>query len=168
MTSRLKTITQPVAVAGAALMLYAALYAASFLPMFHAGHSVSAASVLVNFETEEQAELYEALTHEYRCLKCQNQTIADSNAGLANDLRREIQGQVRAGKNREQIDEYLIARYGDFVLYRPPFKATTIVLWVGPFVLLAIALVFGLRYGRRGSGQAPTDNSLRQAKDLLK
>jgi cytochrome c-type biogenesis protein CcmH len=79
-----------------------------------------------------------ALGEELRCLVCQNQTLADSNAPLAEDLRNEIRGQIAKGKSDDEIREYLVDRYGDFVLYRPPWKATTLLLWLGPFVLLAV------------------------------
>ena len=77
------------------------------------------------------------ITAELRCLVCQNQTIADSNAGLAVDLRRETREMLRQGKSDAEIIAYMTARYGDFVLYRPPVKPTTWLLWFGPFVLLA-------------------------------
>ncbi len=75
-----------------------------------------------------------------RCLVCQNQTLADSNAELAVDLRNQVRAQVKAGRSDEEIIDYLVARYGDFVLYRPPVKATTMLLWAGPFVLLVAGL----------------------------
>jgi cytochrome c-type biogenesis protein CcmH len=77
------------------------------------------------------------LENELRCLVCQNQTLADSNASLADDLRREVRGLARAGKNDDEIKAYLVARYGDFVLYNPPVKGTTWLLWGGPFAMLA-------------------------------
>ena len=92
------------------------------------------------------------LSEKLRCLVCQNQSLADSNAELAGDLRREVREQVTAGRSDEQIVDYLVLRYGDFVLYEPPFKATTALLWIGPFVLLAAAglvLVATLRRRRR-------------------
>ena len=76
------------------------------------------------------------LGEELRCLVCQNQTLADSNAPLAQDLRNEIRGQIAKGKNDDEIRAYLVDRYGDFVLYRPPWKPATLLLWLGPFVLL--------------------------------
>jgi cytochrome c-type biogenesis protein CcmH len=88
------------------------------------------------------------LTSEMRCLVCQNQTIADSHAGLAEDLREEVRGMVRKGWSDEQIVKYMTDRYGDFVLYRPPVKSSTALLWFGPLVLLVggcIALVVVLR-----------------------
>ncbi len=74
---------------------------------------------------------------ELRCLVCQNQTLADSNAPLAEDLRREVREMIARNMTDEQIIDFLVTRYGDFVRYRPPFKMTTLLLWVGPFLLLA-------------------------------
>jgi len=76
------------------------------------------------------------LEEELRCLVCQNQSLADSSAPLAEDLRREVRGLAMSGKNDDEIKAYLVARYGDFVLYRPPVKPTTWLLWFGPFLLL--------------------------------
>lgn len=78
-----------------------------------------------------------ALSGELRCLVCQNQTIADSNAGLAIDLKNQVREKMKQGMSDREIIDYMVARYGDFVLYRPPFKATTLVLWLGPLLLLA-------------------------------
>ena len=78
------------------------------------------------------------ITAELRCLVCQNQTIADSNAGLAVDLRRETREMLRQGKSDAEIIAYMTARYGDFVLYRPPLKSTTALLWFGPAAMLAL------------------------------
>src|SRR5947207_8496933 len=78
------------------------------------------------------------LAHELRCLVCQNQTIADSNAPLAVDLRNQIREQMAGGKSDRDIVDFMVQRYGDFVLYRPPLKATTIVLWGGPFRFLVL------------------------------
>ncbi len=77
-----------------------------------------------------------ALTEQLRCLVCQNETLADSRADLAEDLRKEIREQMKAGKSDQEIIAFLTQRYGDFVLYKPPVKATTYLLWFGPFVLL--------------------------------
>jgi cytochrome c-type biogenesis protein CcmH len=89
------------------------------------------------------------LAEELRCLVCQNQTIADSNAPLALDLRNQIRGQIAAGRSDEQIRGYMVDRYGDFVLYRPPFKATTAILWIGPFALLALGAGIAFVIARR-------------------
>jgi cytochrome c-type biogenesis protein CcmH len=92
------------------------------------------------------------LTSELRCLVCQNQSLADSHADLAIDLRNQVRSQMQAGKSDAEIREFMVARYGDFVLYRPPLKSTTALLWAGPFVLLAaggLALGFYLRRRRK-------------------
>jgi cytochrome c-type biogenesis protein CcmH len=81
------------------------------------------------------------ITAELRCLVCQNQTIADSHADLAVDLRQEVRELIQRGRTDDQIRRYMTDRYGDFVLYKPPFKASTAVLWLGPGLLLAVALV---------------------------
>src|SRR3954454_12069616 len=78
------------------------------------------------------------ITSELRCLVCQNQTIADSNASLAVDLRREARALIKQGKSDAEVVDYMTARYGDFVLYRPPMRATTVLLWFGPALLLGI------------------------------
>src|SRR5207245_11469173 len=77
------------------------------------------------------------LAAELRCLVCQNQTLADSNAPLAEDLRNQVREKMRQGASDSEIVDYMVARYGDFVLYRPPVKATTLMLWFGPLLLLA-------------------------------
>ncbi|MBM3354258.1 MAG: cytochrome c-type biogenesis protein CcmH, partial [Betaproteobacteria bacterium] len=89
------------------------------------------------------------LEEKLRCLVCQNQSLADSPAGLADDLRRTLREQVKSGRSDQEILDFMVARYGDFVLYEPPFKATTALLWVGPFVLLALALVTLAAMARR-------------------
>ena len=97
-----------------------------------------------------------ALAAELRCLVCQNQTIADSNADLAVDLRQQIREKLRQGMGERQILDFMVARYGDFVLYRPPFKAATVLLWIGPFALLALgALALGRALRRRRLEPAP-------------
>jgi cytochrome c-type biogenesis protein CcmH len=94
------------------------------------------------------------LAHELRCLVCQNQTIADSNAPLAVDLRNQIREQLAGGRSEGDVIDYMVARYGDFVLYRPPFKGTTLALWLGPFLLLALgAWIFWRRVARRRTGE---------------
>ena len=88
------------------------------------------------------------LAKQLRCLVCQNETIADSRAGLAVDLRNKLREQMAAGKTDAEIIAFMTERYGDFVLYRPPLKATTVLLWAGPFLLLAIGLAIGWRVVR--------------------
>jgi cytochrome c-type biogenesis protein CcmH len=92
----------------------------------------------------------QALAHELRCLVCQNQSLAESNAPLAVDLRNRIREQLAAGASEAQVVDFMVERYGDFVLYRPPFKASTVALWVGPFLLLLLgAWLFYRRIARR-------------------
>ncbi len=108
------------------------------------------------FDTPEQEATYRVLINELRCLVCQNQNLADSNADLAKDLRGQIYQMIMKGKDKQQIIDYMVARYGDFVLYRPPFKATTALLWIGPFVILlaGVAILVGF-IRRKGREQAP-------------
>ena len=116
----------------------------------------------------------QALSRELRCLVCQNETIADSNAELAVDLRREIRGMIQEGRSDNEILEFMVTRYGDFVLYRPPVKAITLLLWGGPIVLLLIAVLSLRSYlKRRSILVAKTDKPLsaeetRRAEALLK
>jgi cytochrome c-type biogenesis protein CcmH len=95
------------------------------------------------------------LAEELRCLVCQNQTIADSNAPLALDLRNQIRGQIADGKSDDAIRAYMVDRYGDFVLYRPPFKASTAILWIGPFALLALGIAIAAVVARRRKTLVP-------------
>ena len=111
-----------------------------------------------------------ALAEELRCLVCQNQTLADSNAPLAEDLRNQVRERMREGKSDKEVVDFLVERYGDFVLYRPPFKATTMLLWLGPFLLLALGFAVLLRRVRRRR-QAPdtgiSDSDRKRAAQLL-
>jgi cytochrome c-type biogenesis protein CcmH len=95
------------------------------------------------------------LAHELRCLVCQNQTIADSNAPLAVDLRNQIREQLTQGASEQDVIDFMVARYGDFVLYRPPLKATTVALWAGPFLLLALGIFVLVRRLVRRRAPAP-------------
>ena len=95
-----------------------------------------------SFPSPELADRYRALVEEIRCLVCQNQSIADSNADLARDLRGKVDEMLRAGRSDDQILAYMVDRYGNFVRYRPPFDAATALLWCGPFVLAAAALAW--------------------------
>jgi len=90
--------------------------------------------------TETQQELYQGIIQEVRCLVCQNQSIAESNAELAKDLREEIFQQVEQGRNEAQVKSYLKERYGDFVLYEPSFKQSTYFLWLSPILILILIL----------------------------
>ena len=122
-------------------------------------------------EDPEIEKRLQALSQELRCLVCQNETLADSRAGLAEDLRREIREQMKAGKTDKEIIAFLTARYGDFVLYRPRVTPTTYLLWFGPFVLLAVGLIFlyrQLKQRRVQITQQPlTAQDRRQLEELL-
>jgi cytochrome c-type biogenesis protein CcmH len=111
---------------------------------------------------------YKALIAELRCLVCQNQNLAGSDADLAKDLRQQTYEMLQAGKNREQVVEYMVNRYGDFVLYRPPVKSSTLLLWAGPFALLVIVLIIVvIRVKKADPVDAPQQQNLKQAHDLL-
>ena len=85
------------------------------------------------------------VSNELRCLVCQNQTIADSNADLAVDLKNQVRQQLSEGRSKQEILKYMTERYGDFVLYKPPFNAATVMLWVGPFLLMLLGLILLVR-----------------------
>ena len=102
------------------------------------------------FANEAEEQRFQALARELRCLVCQNQNIADSDAGLAKDLRNEVFEMMRAGKSDEEIKQFLVERYGDFVLYDPPFKATTLVLWIGPILILIVGFAIARKMMLRG------------------
>lgn len=116
-----------------------------------------------------------AMSEELRCLVCQNQTLADSDAPLAEDLRREIRLQMQAGKTNQEVMDYLVSRYGDFVRYRPPLNTTTVLLWVGPFVLMLmglLGLIIMLRKRQKTSAETSSDAPLsadeaRKVQELL-
>jgi len=97
---------------------------------------------LPGISSEDTEQRIRQLEEKLRCLVCQNQSLADSSAELAGDLRKQVRDQVAAGRSDDEVIGYLVQRYGDFVLYEPPFKATTALLWVGPFLLLAAAAGF--------------------------
>lgn len=117
------------------------------------------------FESEAERERYRTLVEELRCPKCQNQNIADSNAPIAMDLRREIFRMLEEGQSNEQIVDYLVARYGDFVRYKPPVNLKTLALWYGPIAMLVVGfgvLALILRR-RRHAGDSDSQNILSEA-----
>lgn len=101
------------------------------------------------FEQPEQEQQYNRLIAELRCLVCQNQNLADSNAELAQDLRQEVYEMIQSGASDQEIINFMVARYGDFVLYRPPFKSSTAFLWIGPFIILIISFIILLMFIRK-------------------
>ena len=101
-----------------------------------------------------------ALAEDLRCLVCQNETLAGSHSDLAVDLRRQIREQMKAGKSDQEIIAFMTERYGDFVLFRPPVKTTTYLLWFGPFALLAVGIVVQYLYLKRRRERAVRDQPL--------
>ena len=95
-------------------------------------------SALIEFESDAEEKRFQTLAEELRCLVCQNQSLADSDAGLAEDLRLEVLEQMRAGKSDQEVIDFLVSRYGNFVRYRPPVEPSTWALWFGPFVVFLL------------------------------
>ena len=119
----------------------------------HAGVTLEA----FKFNSKAEEQHFKDLIEELRCLVCQNQSLADSDAELAHDLRAEVYDMIQDGKNDEEIVTFLVARYGDFVLYNPPVKPSTWLIWFGPFVLLLIAAFLLLRTVRRQKNTPATE-----------
>lgn len=113
-----------------------------------------------------------ALSEDLRCLVCQNESLAGSRSDFAKDIRREIREQLIANKSNKEITDFLVARYGDFVLYRPPLRTNTMLLWFGPFVLLLIGacvLIIYLRQRRKQINETPlSEEQLEKAEEILK
>ena len=120
------------------------------------------------FADSEQQAVYERLTNELRCLVCQNQTIADSNAELAADLRRQVYEMLEKGQSRDDIVRFMTERYGDFVLYNPPFKAKTGLLWLGPILFLFAGLMTGFWVIKRKKANDPSKTDTAQAEQQAK
>ncbi len=123
---------------------------------------------LYQFATPNQHQRFHKLTYELRCLVCQNQNLADSEAPLAKDLRSQIATKIRAGQSDQQIIDYLVNRYGDFILFKPPLLRITFLLWFGPFIL-ALASILILVFSIRGKPkqQALTADDKDRLNDIL-
>lgn len=132
------------------------LLAALMLP-FSVLHAEEAKPLADDLAVEARVQ---KLGEELRCLVCQNQNIADSHADLAMDLKKQLREQIAAGRSDGEIKDFMVERYGDFVLYRPPLKATTVLLWAGPFALLLIVIVLLLRRLRSRAERAAVANTL--------
>jgi len=134
--------------------------------------SISAVQIeFHSFENPQRERLYLDLIAELRCVKCQNQNLAESNAELASDMREKTYQMVVEGKSREDVVSYMTARYGDFVLYKPPFKAKTLLLWIGPPLLLLFSLFFVLKVIRNQNNQTVeiiTEDDLDSVRHMLK
>lgn len=107
--------------------------------------------------SDDDEQRFRTLAAELRCLVCQNQSIADSNAELAQDLRQQVRTMIEDGQSDREIRAYMTERYGDFVLYRPPFKPTTYLLWAGPLILLVLGAILLVRLRRSNTEQARPD-----------
>lgn len=107
------------------------------------------------FRDQGEERRFHALTEELRCVKCQNQSLADSNAQIAHDLRREVLDLMREGRSDAEVKEFLVARYGEFVLYRPRVEGTTWLLWFGPVLLVLAGGIVVARIVRRRADAAP-------------
>lgn len=130
--------------------------------------SALAAIEAYEFDSPEMEANFIKLTKELRCLVCQNQSLADSNAELAKDLRRQTYEMLTQGKTPDQVAQYMVDRYGDFVLYRPRLKTSTLLLWLGPFVLLLLVLGLVIRHMRGRQKLAPPDaEAMHKAHQLL-
>lgn len=136
------------------------LFSAAALLLVMIGSAAAQVFEAREFDHPEDARRYQALVSELRCLVCQNQNLADSNAPLAADLRQLTYGMIREGKSDAEIIDFMVARYGDFVLYRPPLKPATAILWSGPFLLLALGLWLLLRQLRRRAQKQFGETSL--------
>lgn len=137
---------------------------AILLALLSAGVHASTGMESLTFANDAQERTYNSLIQDLRCLVCQNQNIADSNAELAHDLRQETYEMVSAGKSASEIVDFMVARYGDFVLYKPPVRGNTLLLWGAPFAL-GIGGVLGLVWfiRRRAAAQASTNTALSDA-----
>jgi cytochrome c-type biogenesis protein CcmH len=117
-----------------------------FISLIVSGHAHSIE--VYNFKNEQQRELYQELTQELRCLVCQNQNLADSDADLAKDLKDQVADFVINGQDKDTILAYMVQRYGDFVTYNPPLNPSTFFLWFSPFMVLllgAVILIYNIR-----------------------
>ena len=108
------------------------------------------------FSEASQEEIYKTLIEELRCLVCQNQNLADSNAELAQDMRRKTYELVSDGKSEREVADFMVQRYGDFVLYKPPMQTNTLLLWTGPFIIFLVSLIVLFRIVRRKPSAADT------------
>ncbi|MCW8948785.1 MAG: cytochrome c-type biogenesis protein CcmH [Sedimenticola sp.] len=146
-------------------MMRSWLFALLFIPFI-----AHAAIEATQFDDPDKEARYKQLIAELRCLVCQNQNLADSNAELAQDMRHKTYELVKGGATNDDVVNYMVKRYGDFVLYRPPFKLSTLLLWLGPFVILAggvVILIVIIRRRAKQPNAGMSDSDLKRAKVLL-
>lgn len=149
-------------------MIRFALPAALVLALAGLAGLAHGADTPLAFEDAAAQARYDALLAELRCLVCQNQSLADSHAELADDLRREVHRMISAGRSDAEIRDFMVGRYGDFVLYEPPVKASTVLLWLGPMALAITGLGIVVRMARLERAAAPAlDDAERARLDKL-
>lgn len=152
----------------------ASFFKVMILLMFASVFTISSYAVKIefhDFDSKEQEQLYLQLIAELRCVKCQNQNLAESNAELAKDMRDKAYDLIKKGGTRADVVKYMTDRYGDFVLYKPPFKLNTLLLWIGPpvFLLLSLFLLFKLiRNQKKEIKDELTDVDRESVRELLK
>lgn len=140
-----------------------------FLLLFIFFGSLAQANEAELIEDPAIKDRFKAVASELRCLKCQNQTIYDSKAGLADDLRKQIRTQIYAGKSDSEIVDYMVSRYGDFVRYKPAMDSKNMLLWVGPFIFMLIGAVMLVRYVKiRRNEESSTDTDVISEEDHLR
>jgi cytochrome c-type biogenesis protein CcmH len=130
----------------------------------------TAAVEILDFDNPTEEARYKRLIAELRCTVCQNQNLADSNAELARDLRNKVYTMIRDGKTDEEIYAFMVQRYGNYILYRPPLKTSTALLWVGPFLIMGVGVAVLLnvvRRRRRMAAEAVEEDRLARARELL-
>ena len=128
--------------------------------------SAMAATDLYEFETPEQEQRFRVLLDELRCPKCQNQSLADSDAGIAQDMRARVEIMIKEGKSNDEIVDYFVARYGNFVRYRPPVTPTTSILWLAPLLLLGSGAVIIVLLLRRASARVDDSDERCEESDM--
>lgn len=123
------------------------------------------------FESEQEEERFREISTELRCLVCQNQSLADSNSAWAQDLRMELYEQVLGGSSRDEIISFMTDRYGEFILYKPPFSSRTLLLWLTPFVCFIFAIAFLVRFSRKAGESVSrqiSEDELKEVRGLLR
>jgi cytochrome c-type biogenesis protein CcmH len=125
---------------------------------------IKASGEILSFDSHEQQEVYEELIVELRCPKCQNQNIADSNADLATDLREKVYAMAKANQSKAEIKQFMLDRFGEFVLYEPQFSPKTWLLWLGPIFLLFFALFFCIKLIAKNASQLSDEDEQDETK----
>ncbi len=120
------------------------------------------------FDSPEQERTFHIINEELRCVVCQNQSIAESNAALAEDLRHQVYRMLKQGYSKSEITDFMVQRYGDFVLYRPPFEPRTWLLWFGPGIAFVLFLLFAVRLMKRQNERPPAEQLSNKEKARIK